>query len=169
MTMIRPMTAEDIPSIQDIARDTWRETYHELIPEEIQLKFIQQAYSTAMMLMRMEKTIVLIAESNGKTIGFANFTRKDEDGDAELTALYILPAYQQAGYGKKLLEAGLSYLQDAQQLFVYVDGRNEGGRFFYEKQGFDFLEEFEELFEGHPVVTAQYVYQIHEMVYSNNK
>ena len=53
------------------------------------------------------------------------------------------------------------YFQDAQQLFVYVDERNAIGRAFYEKQGFELLDVFEENFEGHPVVTAQYVFYIH--------
>ena len=51
-------------------------------------------------------------------------------------------------------------LPDAEQLFVYVDVRNQAGRAFYEKQGFELLDVFEELFEGHPVETAQYVYTI---------
>ena len=55
-------------------------------------------------------------------------------------------------------------LEDAKQLFVYVDSRNTAGRAFYEKQGFELLDVFEEIFEGYPVETAQYVYYIHKPV-----
>ncbi|MFS0577167.1 GNAT family N-acetyltransferase [Sporosarcina sp. 179-K 3D1 HS] len=162
--MIRPMTVADIIHVQHIARETWSATYDGMIPEEIQTDFIDRAYSEAMLRKRMEKTCMLIAECNGVPVGFANFTKKDEDGDSELTALYILPSHQQDGYGRKLFEYALSKLQDAKQLFVYVDRHNQIGRTFYEKQGFELLDVFDELFEGYPVETAQYVYYIQEPV-----
>ncbi|MEK5036847.1 GNAT family N-acetyltransferase [Sporosarcina sp. FSL K6-3457] len=162
--MIRLMTTQDSAHVQHIARLTWFETYKGLIPEDIQKKFIDRSYSHAMMLKRMERSTVLIAECEGNPIGFANFTKKDEDGDSELTAMYVLPSHQHMGYGKKLFNYALSMLNDAQQFFVYVDGRNLNGRAFYEKQGFELLEVFEEDFEGHPVETAQYVYYIYDPV-----
>ena len=162
--MIRPMTTKDSVHVQQIARKTWRVTYNGLIPEETQTQFIDRFYSYAMMEKCMEKTFVLIAEHQGTPIGFANFTRKDEDGDSELTAMYILPEFQQLGYGAMLFKEALSILQDAHQLFVYVDERNTIGRTFYEKHGFELLDVFEENFEGHPVVTAQYVYHIRSAV-----
>lgn len=163
--MIRPMTAGDIGHIQQIAHITWNDTYAGIIPENIQTAFINRSYSDAMMMKRMEKTHMLVAEcEQGTPIGFLNFTRKDEDGDSELTAMYILPSYQQSGYGKKLFDTTIDILGNAKQLFVYVDSRNTAGRAFYEKLGFELLEVFEEYFEGYPVETAQYVYYIHEPV-----
>ncbi|MBB4826896.1 ribosomal protein S18 acetylase RimI-like enzyme [Sporosarcina luteola] len=162
--MIRPMTAEDIGHVQQIARITWNDTYKEIIPEDIQINFLTRTYSDAMLRKRMEKTCVLIAEYEGKPIGFLNYTKKDEDGDSELTAMYILPDYQHAGFGKKMMEHALESLRTAKKLFVYVDSRNEMARAFYEKQGFQLLDEFEEYFEGYPVETAQYVYYMHEAV-----
>jgi ribosomal protein S18 acetylase RimI-like enzyme len=156
--MIRPMTSKDIEHVQRIVRDTWRETYYGIIPEELQTNFLEHAYSDMMLKMRMEKTAMLIAECEGVPIGFANITKVDEDGDAELTAMYILPTHQHSGYGKKLFHNALSTLKSASQVFVYVDGKNESGRAFYEKQGFQLLDVFDETFEGHPVETAQYVY-----------
>lgn len=163
--MIRPMTADDIGYIQRIAHITWNDTYAGIIPENIQTAFINRSYSDAMMMKRMEKTHMLVAEcEQGTPIGFLNFTREDEDGDSELTAMYILPSYQHAGYGKKLFDYTVGLLGNANQLFVYVDSRNTAGRAFYEKQGFELLEIFKENFEGYPVETAQYVYHIHQPV-----
>ncbi|CAM3219527.1 GNAT family N-acetyltransferase [Filibacter tadaridae] len=162
--MIRLMTAEDIEHVQHIARETWKHTYQDSIPQDSQMEFINRSYSNAMMMKRMEKTIVLIAEHRGVPVGFANFTKKDEDGDSELTALSILPSCQKSEYGRKLVEYALSMLQGAQQLFVYMDAHNTAGRTFYEKQGFQLLDVFDELFEGRHVVTAQYVYYIKKPV-----
>lgn len=156
--MIRPMTSKDIEHVQQIAHITWRETYYGIIPEELQTIFLKHSYSDMMLLMRMKKTAMLIAESEGVPIGFANITKVDDDGDAELTAMYILPTHQQSGYGKKLFLNALSTLKSASQVFVYVDRKNTSGRAFYEKQGFKLLDIFEETFEGHPVETAQYVF-----------
>lgn len=163
--MIRTITAQDITTVQQIAKASWHDTYKGIIPDDIQQLFLEKAYSFTMLNKRMEKTIFLIAEHEGSPIGFANFTYVDDDGDAELTAIYILPAYQKLGYGKKLLEAGLSEMPTGKQLFVYVESKNGGARLFYEHYGFECLEEFEEYFEGHPLSTAKYVYLIKTPTY----
>ena len=162
--MIRLMTAKDSMHIQQIVLHTWSEMYNGTIPEDVQKSFIHRSYSDAMIMKRMEKTYVVVAEHKGVPIGFANFTKKDEDGDSELTAMYILPSHQHNGYGKRLFDYMLSLLSDAQQLFVYIDGRNAIGRAFCEKQGFQLIDVFEEHFEGYPVETAQYVYCIRQPV-----
>lgn len=158
--MIRRMIEEDIAAVQHIARETWKATYQELLPQPVQQKFLDSAYSTPMLLKRMEKTEVLIAECDGRAVGFFNMTRIDEDGDAELTALYILPDYQRQGFGVELFEAALTLLDNASKLFVYVDDLNDPAKAFYEKLGFELLEVFDEDFEGIAVETAQYVYMI---------
>lgn len=156
--MIRATTLEDISTVQQIAKISWNETYKDIIPNTIQELFLEKAYSNMMLAKRIERTIFLLAECNGEPVGFANFTYVDEDGDAELTAIYILPEYQKSGYGKRLLQAGLEKMQTGRQLFVYVESENKGARLFYENLGFECLEEFDEYFEGHPLSTAKYVY-----------
>lgn len=158
--MIRTGTAQDITAVQEIAHISWNDTYHDIIPMNIQQKFLEKSYSVPMMEMRLKKTILLLAEHEGKPIGFANFTKLDDDGDSELIALYLKPDYQRHGYGKKLLDSGLTYLLDGSNLFVYVESENKKGRSFYETNGFEFVEEFDELFEGHPLQTTKYVYNL---------
>jgi len=154
------MVTKDIVHVQQIARVTWSDTYSDIFPEELQSRFIDRSYSNAMLMKRMEKTHFLIVECEGTPVGFANFTQVDNDGDSELTAMYILPTHQKSGYGKQLIQTALAMLTDAVQLFVFVEGRNTSGRAFYERQGFKLIEVFEEDFENHPVETAQYVYPI---------
>lgn len=158
--MIRTGTIDDIASVQEIAYISWNDTYEGIIPSPIQKSFLEKSYSTPMMEMRLKKTIMLVAMHEEEPIGFANFTKLDQDGDAELIALYLKPEYQRNGYGKQLLSSGLSYLLNGSELSVYVEAENEKGRNFYEATGFEFVEEFEELFEGHPLKTAKYVYNL---------
>ncbi|MET1014277.1 MAG: GNAT family N-acetyltransferase [Paenisporosarcina sp.] len=154
------MTYEDIEAVQLIAKLSWQDTYEGIIPTAIQDLFVEKAYSRAMLMKRIEKTSMYVALHKEEIVGFANFTRVDEDGDTELTAIYMHPSYQKLGYGKKLLQTGLDQIQAANQLFVYVESLNEKGRLFYEASGFTLLEEFDEYFEGHPLSTAKYVYYI---------
>lgn len=158
--MIRTGTSQDITSVQEIAHISWNDTYEGIIPSKVQKNFLDKSYSTAMMEMRLKKTILLLAEHEGEPVGFANFTKLDADGDAELIAIYLKPEHQGIGYGKKLLNSGLSYLLDGSNLFVYVECENKKGRSFYEANGFVLVEEFEELFEGHPLQTAKYVFNL---------
>lgn len=163
--MIRSMRMEDISTIQQIAHVTWKSTYDGLIPQNIQTSFLNKAYSQFMMIERMNRTCMLVAESEGEPVGFLNMTYDDEDGDCELTALYILPSFQQTGIGKSLFSHAIQLLStSAKQLFVYVDGRNHNARMFYEKQGFELISVFDELFEGCPVQTAQYVYYVNSPI-----
>ncbi|WP_144513608.1 GNAT family N-acetyltransferase [Bacillus sp. FJAT-22090] len=163
--MIRATTLDDISTVQQIAKISWNDTYKNIIPDNIQELFLEKAYSNTMLAKRMEKTIFLLAEYNGQPVGFASFTYVDEDGDAELTAIYILPEYQQLGYGRKLLQAGLEEMHTGRQLFVYVESENSGARGFYEQFGFECLEEFDEYFEGHPLSTAKYMYLLKTPAY----
>lgn len=158
--MIRTGTSADITAVQEIAKISWNDTYAGIIPSTVQESFLDKSYSTPMMEMRLKRTIVLLAEHEGEPVGFANFTKVDEDGDAELIAIYIKPEFQRSGHGKKLFTAGLRHLLNGNQLFVYVESENIKGRNFYEANGFKLLEEFEELFEGHPLQTTKYVYDL---------
>ncbi|QFG00532.1 GNAT family N-acetyltransferase [Psychrobacillus glaciei] len=156
--MIRAITLKDIAAVQQIAKISWNDTYKDIIPDDIQQLFLDKAYSNTMLAKRIEKTIFLLVEYEDEPVGFANFTYVDEDGDAELTAIYVLPDFQQIGLGKKMLLAGLNEMPKGRQLFVYVESENNGARIFYERFGFECLEEFDEYFEGHPLSTAKYVY-----------
>lgn len=163
--MIRAITLKDIATVQQIAKISWNDTYKNIIPNDIQHLFLEKAYSNTMLAKRIEKTIFLVAEYEGQVVGFANFTYVDEDGDSELTAIYLLPEFQQKGYGKKLLHAGLNKMPTGHQLFVYVESKNAVARNFYERFGFEYMEEFDEYFEGHPLSTAKYVYLLKTPTY----
>lgn len=156
--MIRPMTANDMRQVQQIVRTTWQETYDNLIPESLQARFLESAYSDSMLLKRMEKTRLLVLQYDENLIGFINFTETDADGDAELLAIHVLPNFQRNGFGKRLVQAMQEMLVNTLQLFTYIDERNRNSRQFYEKEGFQLLQVFDEHFEGLPVQTAEYVY-----------
>lgn len=156
--MIRVMTEKDIRSVRQIALASWGETYSSLFPDEVLVDWFERNYSSAMLCKQIEKTNMFVVEQNEQIVGFASFTQVDEDGDSELTALYISPKHTKQGLGTSLVEKGVEALQSkGHNLYVYVESVNLTARSFYEKLGFHLLEEFDEYFEGYPTTTAQYV------------
>ncbi|SIT89447.1 GNAT family N-acetyltransferase [Edaphobacillus lindanitolerans] len=158
--MIRLMTPNDINTVRQIAEISRRRSYEEILPAQALESSLNRDYSPQMLMKRMEKTTMLIAEHEGKPVGFANFTRVDEDGDAELTAFHLLPQYAGTGFGDRLIEAGVAGLEGGLRLFAYVEGPISEACTFFEGCGFELVDEFEELFEGYPTLTAQYVHYL---------
>ncbi|WP_354197755.1 GNAT family N-acetyltransferase [Bhargavaea ullalensis] len=154
------MTPNDINTVRQIAEISRRRAYEGLLPAQALEQSLNRDYSAPMLMKRMEKTTMLIAEHEGMPIGFANITRVDEDGDAELTAFHLLPQVEGLGYGHRLIEAGISRLEGGLRLFAYVEGPDSEACSFFEGCGFELLDEFEELFEGYPTLTAQYVHYL---------
>ncbi|KZE36528.1 GNAT family acetyltransferase [Bhargavaea cecembensis] len=143
------MEENDIPAVRQVAAESWHDTYEGIIPREIRECFLAAAYSPASLQRRLEQSILYVAEHEGSVVGFANFFRLPQTGDAELSAIYLLPFYQGQGLGTALLERGIGDLSDAGRLYITVERDNENGRQFYESRGFSSVEEFEEDFGGH--------------------
>ncbi|MDM5188337.1 GNAT family N-acetyltransferase [Bacillus sp. DX4.1] len=158
--VVRKMNAEDIAAVQEVAKLVWHDTYKGIIPQDIQDKFLGQAYSDEMMKRRLEQSHLLVAELEEKIVGFANFSLVKHQNEAELGAIYILPEQQGNGIGTTLLQRGLTVLEDVKKLYVYVEAANEKGKSFYEAKGFAIVEQFEEDFEGHMMQTIRMVLHI---------
>ncbi|MFC7364416.1 MULTISPECIES: GNAT family N-acetyltransferase [Bhargavaea] len=152
--MIRKMQEKDIPAVRQVAAESWHDTYGEIIPREIRERFLATAYSPASLQKRLEKSTLYVAEHQGTIVGFANFFRLPETGDAELSAIYLLPACQGQGLGTALLESGIGEL-DAERLYLTVERDNENGKRFYEARGFSAVDEFEEDFGGHTLYSVR--------------
>ncbi|WP_028399928.1 GNAT family N-acetyltransferase [Ectobacillus panaciterrae] len=154
---VRRMQAADIPDVQHIAKMSWYDTYEGMIPREVQDHFLDYAYSDEMMHRRVAHTLMFVAEADGKIVGFANFPHVNEEKEMELSAIYLLPAYQEQGIGTALLEAGLQAVQNAQKVYVNVESENQKGKRFYEARGFVQMHEFDDDFHGYILKTTRMV------------
>lgn len=148
------MNKDDISFVQEIAQTSWHVTYEGIIPKQIQDRFLQAAYNEDRLLARLQKSPFLIAQIGETIVGFANFSNVNE-GQAELLAIYLDPAYQHMGIGSELLESGMQKLQGAVSLTVCVEKDNTIGRQFYIAKGFQQVEEFDDLFDGHMLKTLR--------------
>lgn len=86
---IRKMKKKDIPQVQQIAKTSWNHTYEGIIPFDIQEKFLQKAYNDERMQQRLEHSLMLVSEADGKIVGFANYSFVREGGVAYLAAVYL--------------------------------------------------------------------------------
>ncbi len=129
---VRAAQPADLPAIEAVARRTWAATYAGLIPEDEQRAFLDRAYSQANLALRLQRAErLLVAEDpDGAIRAFAEYWRRN-DGQMQLSAIYVLPEAQRRGIGDLLLRRG-----PAGPLLVEVEPGNERAIHFYEAHGF---------------------------------
>lgn len=153
--LIRLMEEKDIQSVQQVAQKTWYDTYEGIIPRHVQHRFLKSAYQKKTLQRRMKHDYMVVAEVDRQVVGFAHFSMLDLRKFSLLNALYILPEFQNSGIGSKLLEAGISYLEQAKMIYLYVEKNNEKAIQFYKRKGFESISETRENFIGYPLYTLQ--------------
>src|ERR1700680_1157575 len=135
--VIRPARAGDAEAIARVRVDSWRETYHGMIP---------QGYLDAMKLEESralwEKVLtagstavsVFVAERGAEMVGFGsgNMLAEPKHGfDAELSAVYVRREFQRAGIGRRLVAetaVALSLRERGASGFVVLGiARQQGG------------------------------------------
>ncbi|MEK4229613.1 GNAT family N-acetyltransferase [Solibacillus sp. FSL H8-0538] len=156
---IRKMHIDDIKAVQHIAEVSWNRTYDGIIPLTVQNIFLAVAYSEEMLMKRLKMTPFFVVEEHGELIGFANFSPVKENGEIELSAIYILPEAQHKGVGTQLLTYGLANLKP-NRICLNVESENTIGKNFYYAKGFKFIEEFDEDFNGYRLKTTRMALEI---------
>ncbi|SDN65739.1 GNAT family N-acetyltransferase [Alkalicoccus daliensis] len=155
--ILREMKESDIPAVQKVAKTTWNATYEGLIPQETQEKFIRLAYSDDRMLLRLERSLLLVAEADEEVVGFVNLSFPNDEGKVKLGAIYIYPEFQGAGIGSALLEKGITQLEKAKEIYVDVEQGNVNGIKFYKARGFQTIREFDDEIGGYKLKTVEMI------------
>lgn len=156
---IRKMQLTDIEAVAHVATKSWHATYEGIIPQHIQNRFLEMAYSKERLKQRCEKTPMYVAIERDDIIGFANFSNVKKDGEVELAAIYLLPEVWGKGIGSQLLVYGIEQLSPS-AIFINVEAENEVGKQFYAARNFQVVEEFEEDFEGHTLKTIRMMLEL---------
>lgn len=158
---VRQATFDDFIAIRLVASASWTLTYKHIIPIDTQAVFLQKNYSDNAMRNRLERSLLLVSETDGVLNGFANFFPSNKDvTEAELGALYVLRESQANGIGTELLKAGIGELIGIKQLFVDVEKGNLSGIGFYRSKGFIVVTEYVEQFHGHKLNLLRMVLDI---------
>ncbi|MFY3790883.1 GNAT family N-acetyltransferase [Ureibacillus sp. MALMAid1270] len=158
--IIRKARYEDTKQVQHIANESWHATYEGIIPLEVQDNFLNSAYNDEQMKLRLERSILYVAEVTGEVVGFANYSFVQKGGKVELGAIYLLPEFQGKGIGSALLQQAITELEGVKEIYINVERDNKIGRNFYEAKGFEFVKEFEDELDGHILKTVRMVKKI---------
>ncbi|WP_102262538.1 GNAT family N-acetyltransferase [Mesobacillus jeotgali] len=146
---IRNMQYVDTKQVQSIAKTTWNATYEGIIPLEVQNNFLKANYSDESMIQRIERSIVYVAEVEGKVVGFANYSKVRDGGKVELAAIYLHPEFQGKGIGTALIQQAVRDLKGIIEIYINVEKDNKIGMNFYEAKGFEIVKESDSEFDGH--------------------
>jgi len=135
---VRPAQRDDLDGISRVATETWVATYTGIIPDADIQAFLQSNYNPA----RLEQSMatlgggMLVAQDANKVVGFAMISG-DQDGNAQLWSIYVLPGWHGRGVGKHLWDAAIVHAGSLpySRLVLWVLESNTVARRFYERQG----------------------------------
>lgn len=143
---IRRATVDDAACLSRVATDTFVETFGHLYPPEDLRFFLDHAYSLERQRddLAAEGNAAWLAESDGQVVGhaFAGPCRLPHaevgPGDGELKRLYLLRAFHGRGWGTRLLEVALDWLERGgpRTLWIGVWSENFGAQRLYARHGF---------------------------------
>ena len=157
IAVIRRATAADAEVLSEIGMRTFIETFGHLYPDEDLQAYLQENYSptaTSRLLADDRYAIWLLEQDNGpapQTVGYAvggpcGLPHADATPDeGELKRLYLLPELHNSGWGSRLCQVVLDWLErdGPRMLWISVWSENVGAQRFYQRYGFEKVGEYE--------------------------
>lgn len=164
---LRRATVADAEAIAQVRIESWRVTYRGMIPDSyldgMQLEDSVQHWRSILQILpeKTDQLCVIVAESEGQLIGFASGMLLPETKlgmQAEVSALYLRPAWQRSGIGRRMLQKVARTVQalGADSLLVWVLSDNLAARKFYAQMGAALLVEQGFNWDGMDLMEAGY-------------
>ncbi len=145
-TKIRPASLSDIEGMSVVVDSAWRENYRDIFPPEIIDKLTGQHRRDSFRKLLERGVDIRVLTVDGEIVSLCAFQRSGAQPDcAEIILMYVHPKHQRQGYGGRLLSYVLEKLRQGGYTSAALDTaeKNEGARFFYEKQGFTLQKQYE--------------------------
>ena len=150
---IRRATVADAESVSRIATRTFTETFGHLYPDEDLQAFLRDSYAVdkQALILSLDAYAVWLLERDGEAVGHAaagpcGLPHADaRPGDGELKRLYVLQEHQGGGWGQRLFDSALAWLErdGPRTLWISVWSENLGAQRFYARAGFELAGEYE--------------------------
>ncbi|MDQ3288868.1 MAG: GNAT family N-acetyltransferase [Pseudomonadota bacterium] len=151
--IIRRATVADAATVSRIATRTFTETFGHLYADEDLQAFLLDSYAVdkQALILSLDAYAIWLLEVDGEAVGHAaagpcGLPHADvRPGDGELKRLYVLPGYQSDGWGGRLFETALAWLErdGPRTLWISVWSENFGAQRFYARAGFELAGEYE--------------------------
>jgi GNAT superfamily N-acetyltransferase len=149
---IRRATVDDAHTLSVLAARTFTETFGHLYPPAHLQAFLEESYAVERqrIILGHPDYAVWLLEHDGVAIGHAaagpcGLPHADvRPGDGELKRLYLVSAEQRCGWGSRLLETALAWLERAgpRTLWLGVWSENHDAQRFYARHGFSKVGEY---------------------------
>ena len=147
----------DVAALSQISARTFTDTFGHLYPDEDLQAFLQENYSLAASasLLADDRFAAWLLEQDSaqgqQALGYAVAGScglphaEVQPGDGELKRLYLLPALHNSGWGTRMFQAALDWLQrdGPRTLWISVWSENLGAQRFYQRHGFEKVGEYE--------------------------
>ena len=143
---LRPASLADLPAIVAVQARSWRESYRGLVDDEyldgLPLQKWLESWRAHLFGGRRDGLCV-VAESEGRVVGFASAGAADEDGlgsnVGELHTIYIDREHYGTGLGKRLMDAAVGWLSERgyAEAVLWVLVGNGRATHFYTRGGWE--------------------------------
>ncbi len=125
----------DAAAIARVHVDSWRVAYRDHLPAELLASLsVEQRQAGWEELLGNPESPTLVAELDGEVVGFAGVgPSRDEQGVAELYAIYLDPQRYGTGVGRALMDAALARLRElgyGEATLWVLDGNERAERFY---------------------------------------
>lgn len=138
--IVRAATIDDAPAIARVNVDTWRTAYRHIIPADflanLSYETVESNWRELLLNAKDNGVFACVAESEtGKIVGFAAGCPErtgNYDFRGELSAIYILEAYQRQGIGRKLVREVAAKLAEFKlnSMLLWVLADNSACKFY---------------------------------------
>lgn len=163
MITIRQLAqTDDMDAVSRIYEQSWRYAYRGIIPDSYLNRISFERWTDTLKRPGLHSLLLLDGDTALGTAAYAAARMEQWKGWGELVSLYLLPGAMHQGYGKQLLAAAISELQQLQfqNIYLWVLEENRSARRFYTRFGFQESENSRvDLFDGRPCRELQLFYQ----------
>ena len=134
---IRPATPADLPEVQSVLRETWHDTYDEILGAVNVADMTRRWHDLASLERETldPQRVLLLSSVDGEIVGTASASRRAPPR-LRLNRLYVRPVHQRRGHGRALLQAAIAAFPDRDVVELEVHARNARGLAFYDRLGF---------------------------------
>lgn len=141
----RPWNKNDFEQVYKILQESWDKAYSSFIPKEDLTFYLNQTYNTKKLeeLFNNKDAFCFVAEVDGKAVGWLKLSINNEENRFYLSSIYVMPEFQKLKIGKQLMELAFTSAKEKgfSEIWIGVMDNNTNALGWYEKIGFEFVEE----------------------------
>ena len=169
MCEIRLAKFEEARQIAELHIASWKAAYHDIIPDEILNKQdVEKRNKQFENYILTTPNNFIVVTVNNEIVGFLMIgdCRDDDLSNdvGEIWGIYLHPSFFHKGYGSMLIDYAIIELRGRgfQKACLWVLENNLVALSFYEKHGFVYDGNFEEIIIGKPLIKRRYIKDIME-------